>query len=227
MRLIALLLVAPLFAQDEALSFHGPLKDVAAHVARLGEVKIAVDPSAADVRVDFSIPSAAGPSDIVRAFDRVLESRQMALVSRDPGYEVVPFVAEAPSPRVPRMEVAVAEGTVDLVGDHGRVAVPQGQESGLDPKGEPAPPTPTDAERLGTWRETPIGQAPVAVAKVPLPALRVRRIGKTADHGLAIVEYSLPPVQTADGAVVAVEPTKVVLASADAEVVVAVRVRLR
>ena len=227
MKWIAIFIVAPLFAQDDGLVFHGPIKDVAPHVARLGEVRIAVDPAAAEMRVDFSIPSAAGPSDIVHAFDRVLESLQMALVARDQGYEVVPFVAEAPSPHVPRMEVAVAEGTVDLVGDKGRVAVPSGQESRLDATGKPAPPTPTDRERIGAWREAPIGQAPPVVAKVPLPALRVRRIGRTSDHGLAIVEYSLPPVETADGSVVEVEPTKVVLESADAEVVVPVRVRLR
>ncbi len=225
MRFLFLLVAAPLLAQDDVLSFNGPLKDVAAHVERLGEVKIAVDPSIAEERVAFRVDTAAGPSDIVHAFDRTLEALQMALVARDEGYEVLSFQSET-AQRPPRMEVGVAEGSVDLVGEGGRVGVSEGQESRIDPSGKPAPATPTDREALGAWRETPLAQPPSALAKVPLPALRVRRVGRSARDGRPIVEYSLPAVETADGIVVEVEPTKVVLAEGDG-VVVPVHVRLR
>ncbi|GEM_PF-3928601 len=225
MRFLILLAAAPLFAQDDGLSFSGPLKDVAVHIERLGEVKISVDPAVADVRVEFRVDTAAGPSDVVHAFDRTLEALEMALVARDEGYEVLRFQAET-AKRAPRMEVGVAEGSVDLVGEWGRVGVSEGQESRIDPSGKPAPATPTDREALGAWRETPLSPAPSALAKVPLPALRIRRIGTSARDGRRIVEYSLPAVETADGVVVEVEPTKVVLADGD-DVLVPVRVRLR
>lgn len=225
MRFLFLLVVAPLLAQDDGLSFSGPLKDVAQHVERCGEVKIAVDPAVAEERVEFRVDSAGGPSDVVHAFDRALEALQMALVARDEGYEVLRFQGET-TQRPPRMEVGVAEGSVDLVGDAGRVGVSGGQESRIDPSGTPAPATPTDREALGAWRETPLSPPPSMLAKVPLPALRVRRIGKSARDGRPIVEYSLPAVETADGVVVEVEPTKVVLADGDG-VVVPVHVRLR
>lgn len=225
MRLLCLLVVTPLLAQDDGLSFSGPLRDVAQHVERLGEVRIAVDPAVAEARVEFSVPSAAGPSDVVHAFDRTLEALAMALVARNEGYEVLGFRAEE-SNRPTRMEVGVAEGSVDLVGEGGRVGVSGGQESRIDPSGQPAPATPTDRESLGAWRETPLSPPPSALAKVPLPALRVRRVGRSARDGRPIVEYSLPAVETADGVVVEVEPTKVVLA-AGGVVVVPVRVRLR
>lgn len=220
---LLLSVAVPLLAQDDGLSFQGPLKDVVPHVERLGEVKIAVAPPVAEESVEFRVDSAAGPSDVVRAFDRALEAIEMALVVRDDGYEVLRFRSDA-SPGPPRMDVGVAEGSVDLVGDRGRVGVAEGQESRMDAEGRPAAVTPIDRRALGAWREVPLSPAPPVLARIPLPALRVRRVG-TSERGL-VVEYSLPAVESAEGVVVEVEPTKVVLGGAG-DVVVPVRVRLR
>lgn len=132
--------------------------------------------------------------EVLAAFGATLEKSQSLTMIYDAngsirvhGFRPAKLASQRPAPRGQRLSVDVAEGTVALIGDRGRVMVNAGERSSVEAGVVPAQPVSCDLAAVAPWRfldAAPTGQD----VRVSLPEIRLHLVGYT-DDGKPIVEY--------------------------------------